>query len=390
MKDKATIPSLPIEIWQTILRYSIAVPVFFDPDFVGSFVLGTSFVDLSSTWNSEEVYWETERKRNKISRVCKRWKNYLTQFQHRFVRMEDIRRGTLQPEVLKHAIRISLNSRTDGGIFDQTWQCPMDYHDLSVEIITFAVVNRVLEEMILHVGALKHLVTVHSETGSESGTIPIMAISGPLRHLHPVQVPDSSSQNLFTSESLVSLTIDLPACFFANVEISPCRFPNLQTLRVLGTKGRGGTSIAASFVVPFLCQQAPGIKRLYIYEKQKEELLPYEIWDLCPHLEIIGISIMPGPPPPTSHPVSEFVFSYPLPRYQGQLETSFFPFWPHLKTITTDASWNPIVLICPVPWILRSQQLGIRFQDAHRVSWEEYSTKRDLSLDGESEWIIGP
>ncbi|KAG8750548.1 hypothetical protein FRC14_000404 [Serendipita sp. 396] len=391
MKGKANISYLPTEIWQMILRYAIAVPIFFDPDFVGSFVTETSFVDVLGDWHDDSAYWQSERERNEISRVCKRWNDYLAQFQHRFVRMEDIRQRTLQPEVLKYARRISINGNYSPvyDVAEQTWQCALDYDDLPVEIITFVRLNQMVKEMMFYVGALKHLATVCSEEEvDESGALPIMTISASLRHLHSVRIPKSSFQSFFTSSCLVSLTIDLPASFFVNVEIPHYHLPSLQTLRVTGATGRDGPSIAASFVVPFLRQRRPEIKRLYIYEREKRELLPYEIWDLCPHLEVIGISIMPGPRPPTSHPVSEFVVSTTSPRYQGQLERSFFPFWPDLKTITVDKCWNAVVLPCPAPWIARCQQLGIRLQDARGASWDEYSAKKNLKLDEKSEWII--
>ncbi|KAG8794483.1 hypothetical protein FRB91_010921 [Serendipita sp. 411] len=393
MKGKANISYLPTEIWQMILRYAIAVPIFFDPDVVGSFVTETSFIDRLGDWNYDSAYWESERERNGISRVCKRWNDYLAQFQHRFVRMEDIRKGRLQPGVLKYARRISINGTYSPAydVAEQTWQCALDYGDLPVEIITFVRLNQMVKEMMLNVGALKHLATVCSEEEvDESGALPITTISASLRHLHSVRIPKSSFQSFLTSSCLVSLTIDLPASFFANIEIPRYHLPSLQTLRVTGATGRDDPSIAASFVVPFLRQQRPEIKRLYIFEREKIELLPYEIWDLCPHLEVIGISIMPGPPPHTSHPVSEFVVSNTFPRSQRQLERSFFPSWPNLKTITIDKCWNTVVLPCPAPWIARCQQLGIRLQDARGVSWDEHSTKKNLKLDEKSEWIIRP
>ncbi|KAG8831947.1 hypothetical protein FRC20_008032, partial [Serendipita sp. 405] len=380
------ISSLPNEIWQIILRYTIAVPVFFDPDFVGSFVAVTSFIDGLGDWNCEKVYWEAERKRNEISRVCKSWKNYLAQFQHRFVRMNDVARGTLPPGALEHAIRISITT------VSPIWKYPLDYGDLRVEIITFSRVNQVTKEMMLHIGALKHLVTICSKGIDELGVlpIPITTINASLRHLQSVRIPVSGFQSFFTSVSLISLTIDLPPGFFDNAEIPRHHLPNLQTLRVTRFRERDSSSIASSFVVPFLRQQRPRIKRLYISEGVKEEILPYEIWELCPHLEVIGISIMPGPAPPTSHAVSELVVSERrrVFGFQGQLQSSSFPLWPHLKTITLDAIWTSTFLVCPFPWVSRCQQLGIRLQDARRVSWEEYSARENLELDGVSQWII--
>ncbi|PVF93996.1 hypothetical protein CPB86DRAFT_714178, partial [Serendipita vermifera] len=96
---------LPPEIWQTILRYSISVPVFLDPDAVeriSPWIVNQPDIE----WNDERSYWEAERTRNALQRTCRLWDVYLRRYEHRFVRMGDVAHGLGAAQHLKVAVRV--------------------------------------------------------------------------------------------------------------------------------------------------------------------------------------------------------------------------------------------------------------------------------------------
>jgi hypothetical protein len=93
---------LPIELWESILRYSISVPIFFDVDPTAT----NSLEEFMAYYRDEQPYWASERRRNKLRRVCSAWDIYLQQFDHRFVRLHDIIRGELSWSVIRKARRV--------------------------------------------------------------------------------------------------------------------------------------------------------------------------------------------------------------------------------------------------------------------------------------------
>ena len=117
------VSKLPVETWQTILRYVIFVPDFLDPDAYEGMLSTEMWTENNSPLNDERVYGRAERTRNRLRRVAKSWDRYLRRFEHRFVRMLDICCGTVLPEKLKNAVRISFGtydlngSRTDFQTF---------------------------------------------------------------------------------------------------------------------------------------------------------------------------------------------------------------------------------------------------------------------------------
>ncbi|PVF93214.1 hypothetical protein CPB86DRAFT_715915, partial [Serendipita vermifera] len=98
---------IPTEIWQTILRYAISVPVFLDPYAAENHSLAITW-SPPLDWNIEASYWAAERTRNSLQRVCCSWDDYLRSFEHRYVRMSDVVHDLVPPTCLTNAIRISL------------------------------------------------------------------------------------------------------------------------------------------------------------------------------------------------------------------------------------------------------------------------------------------
>ncbi|CAG7852878.1 SubName: Full=Uncharacterized protein {ECO:0000313/EMBL:CCA69310.1} [Serendipita indica DSM 11827] len=96
---------LPTEIWQTILRHAIFVPLFFDTDPLSSYGLAAlrGYYDMSG-------YWDSERTRNKLRRVCSSWNAYLQHFAHRFVALKDVVHNHVPIAALPLAYRIHMTA----------------------------------------------------------------------------------------------------------------------------------------------------------------------------------------------------------------------------------------------------------------------------------------
>jgi hypothetical protein len=99
--------SFSVELWQTILRYSIGVVDFLDPDAFEGVISHHLIINRASSTNNEQLYWSAEKTRNRLQLVSKSWDLYLRCFEHRFVRLLDIRHKTLGPETIEKAIRVS-------------------------------------------------------------------------------------------------------------------------------------------------------------------------------------------------------------------------------------------------------------------------------------------
>lgn len=93
---------VPVEIWQSILRYAIAVPVFFETDPIEM----CGFQDFINLYLDETKYWRAERVRNILRRVCADWNIYLKRYEHRYVRSLDVEQGHISLSAFAKAIRL--------------------------------------------------------------------------------------------------------------------------------------------------------------------------------------------------------------------------------------------------------------------------------------------
>jgi hypothetical protein len=111
MPNMDHISTLPVELWQKILRYSISVPDFLDPDeMVDRFPPRVIFIRGLS---SSRTYYKAETARNALRRVCRAWDEYLQKFAHRFLCIFDVVHGNVPIDYLKTAIRISMERHGD-------------------------------------------------------------------------------------------------------------------------------------------------------------------------------------------------------------------------------------------------------------------------------------
>ncbi|CCA72225.1 hypothetical protein PIIN_06160 [Serendipita indica DSM 11827] len=122
---------IPTEIWQKILRFAIYVPIFLEID--PATVHGAEAIPK---YCDDRQYWDTERDKNALQRVCFAWNVYLRRFQHRFVRLADVFHGFVPVESLCRAYRIYAGDCETGACvacwrvdINQEWNIPIHQSD---------------------------------------------------------------------------------------------------------------------------------------------------------------------------------------------------------------------------------------------------------------------
>ncbi|KIM24540.1 hypothetical protein M408DRAFT_27009 [Serendipita vermifera MAFF 305830] len=89
-----------VEIWHTILKYAISVPIFLDVEFIQARGI--------DQYSYQYPYWQAERIRNTLRRVCHAWSGFLKLYDHRFIRIDDVIHKRVPLTALPSAIRIDL------------------------------------------------------------------------------------------------------------------------------------------------------------------------------------------------------------------------------------------------------------------------------------------
>ncbi|KIM19650.1 hypothetical protein M408DRAFT_83250, partial [Serendipita vermifera MAFF 305830] len=94
----------PVEIWEKILKYAISVPLFFDSD-----PISNHGIERFSEYRFEADYWQSERIRNRLRRICKSWNVFLQAYQHRYVTVTDLYSGKVPLSALSVTVRLNLS-----------------------------------------------------------------------------------------------------------------------------------------------------------------------------------------------------------------------------------------------------------------------------------------
>ena len=94
-------PSLPAEIWQTVLENAIHVPIFLETHPITT----ETALDYAQMLDTGR-YWESERVRNALRRVCSSWNVFLKTFDHRYIQTDDVIHGFIPAQALRRAIRL--------------------------------------------------------------------------------------------------------------------------------------------------------------------------------------------------------------------------------------------------------------------------------------------
>ncbi|CCA69310.1 hypothetical protein PIIN_03209 [Serendipita indica DSM 11827] len=386
---------LPTEIWQTILRHAIFVPLFFDTDPLSSYGLAAlrGYYDMSG-------YWDSERTRNKLRRVCSSWNAYLQHFAHRFVALKDVVHNHVPIAALPLAYRIHMTackcfacinhglqntghlassvSRSDSKEpVDRSWRVEIleiDHHWLREDALLKILASKSHVRVYIRPLLIKVNKTIEHQSSSE-----LRLYSG-LPGTEICSVQNLSTLRLALDTSLVST-------------IPP--MPNLKHLSVIFTDREN--SRGRDLLINWLQQIGHQLLTLFWATGERVNYkLPIPIWSLCPSitsLQLPSDTLWSSPPP--THPITYLRLNLGPDRNENRSKCAYCDlFHPiltryagapiddivrcgNIKTISFDRSWSMMLFyfdegsdVACRYWWLRSH--GIRYVDADLLTFEDY------------------
>lgn len=357
---------LPAEIWQTILRYAIAVPVFFDSDALENWGLA----DFISRYQDEDAYWEAEKYRNAFRRVCFAWNIYLQQFNHRFIRMNDVLKDHIPISAISQAIRLENYAVPRNGS-DYSYACRILNKAISsspgpwsLEILDGAIPE--MNEVILQSNRISNLKCI---LGCDMHTI------GQARALLPTlmliladgRVTTLSMKHL-KSSMLTTLRID-------EVSLNACCTWDLPSLRHFSFRVDSLTPLDFTNMLRSI---GKNLITCMDNSRPTNAELPDEIWTLSPQLQHFKTSFIW--PTCSSLPTSLFSITIPIEivGWQEQPTLHRFPAIALLTAGITDVRfdwrWCPAVQydVRCLEYLLFGIDYGIFLRDEEGTSFQDF------------------
>jgi hypothetical protein len=388
---------LPLEIWQMILRYSISVPDFLDPN-VGDRV-PPWILYLQGHWNDPKQYWMSERTRNSLRRVCRSWETYLRLYAHRFVRMDDIIHGLVPAKYLKSAVRISLgdhgpsfcykcrpNQHPAGGTFQEATSKYSKYclqifpqvYPVKAQILDYGKFNSELIGPSILPSAFPELVTVRITSYIDTNLMIHFIESFPsLMHIlsQCFWTPDPVVQLKSTILTTLHLSLTGPGRSYENITSQDLDFPKIKNLRIWFPHRDESSGFKPRYWLDVLGLVGRNSRTLYL--NQQKVLCTHQgpcgdisgdIWTICPKVEHLHLSgqVTSSPPPP-GHPIHTLSIPYSIVRAAHPLY-NHVPDWPGLRTIQVDEVWNRPLLSSQLERI----EPSLRLEDITGESYPDY------------------
>lgn len=348
--------SLSVELWQAILRYSIGVADFFDPDAFEAVVAQHLISDTNSAKNNETEYWASEKARNRLQSVSKSWDSYLRPFEHRFVRMLDIWHGNVDPERLKRAIRVSFsryNCRCKPfcfpGISPSTgplpfrafcWNTLGQTGNMDMVIADLMQEEHRVAEFTFCLQQFRNVKTFIGTGCTYSGHFSLLLEQLPnIRHFYGKGywgTREHSKPSRLMSNNVV--TLSLHSRKGENYRSVEWNLPSLRYLRLKDDSEQPLSEFVISAVIPLLQGVGSQLRALYLYHRTEEPRrdVPKELWDWSPHLEILRTGMSLTFPPPFFHPIHTVV----LADEKQSKEIAELPEWPNLRKVKFDFPWS--------------------------------------------------
>jgi hypothetical protein len=382
---------VPTEIWQMILRYSISVPDFFDPP--------ETRQDQSPPWvlakrdcSDESNYYEAERMRNALQRVCRSWHEYLQQYSHRFVCLTDVAHGNVPVQYLQSAIRVSFGDHSP----DCCRRCKVEqlraflaphvtisYQKLCNFILDL---NHPLKAEIMgyeHSGYhyFYSFVSSHPLPGviciqATNPTIPsshinkILESLPSIRHIYANFSGFGNDLLSLRSSTLTSLSLTLNIIKPSSIWTDKFLYlPALRHLNIEGSSFHGPDDYDEPAWLLFVKILGKELRTLFLPREDRCRNIdvPGDIWSICPKLEdLFYLWGAPTTPPPEGHPIHTLGMSYILFRTSGLQEFDVLD-WPGLRAIRIDRSWDYWM----VNWDQRLTKSQMEWLDFFHISLED-------------------
>jgi len=329
------ISSLPVEVWQAILRYAVEVPYFLDPDAYEG-VLSSSRFPL----NDECAYWYTEKTRNRMQLVSKSWDSFLRPYEHRFIRMLDIRHGKVAPEKLETAIRVSFGDYnctcvglcSNSSFFDfiidalkQVGSMGAIVDMAKMPLFLWRLDPRLLENIKILVS------TPYSHKYRLDGLLRVLPS---LRHFHGTNYYGIEGRGLVLSNLVTSAFSIWPNQEYDSILFD---FPCLRHLRVDSLERTATVEFTKGAVLNILRVVGSQLLSLYLYHVPPGNETLEEVWELCPKMEnfFTKFSLVS---PPLSHPIHT-LYLHSVEQMEG---LDPLPEWPNLRTIGFRCKWSEV------------------------------------------------
>lgn len=335
---------LSVELWQTILRYAIGVTDFLDPDAFEGVIEEHLIVDTASLKNDEAAYWAAEKVRNRLQTVCKSWDAYLRHFEHRFVRMLDIRHRKVDIQKLEVALRVCFGGqhcwcnevcrssstgfqkfcsetfqmveptrmviadlKTDFWFISDLIKIPQNFDRVQVLITPNCGFTYSFAKTLQKFGGLRHFYGKGYRGTQERGVL------GPMTAKNLVTL----SMHTRTGRDYMNIVWDLP---------------RLRHLRLKADSSQEVSDFVDKSAMPILRVIGTQLVSLYFYHQYVDYDIPRELWMLCPNLERLHTGMSLVYHPPYFHPIHTLV----LARDTGLHLFPELPEWPNLQRVVVD------------------------------------------------------
>lgn len=368
---------IPPELWQKILRHAIFVPLFFDTDPVTSYGLASL-----PNYENTSAYWESERTRNNLRRVCSTWDAYLQRFAHRLVNLDDVIHNRAPITALPLAYRIHI-------LMCKCLECVNDPQE-KLSLIQQISGSDPPYNQPWRVKILK----IDGYWLRENAFLTLLASRSRVRvYIRPRAAPINSIieqqpssdlrlyRGLLVSEilcvqSLSTLRLALDASRISCIPL----MPNLRHLSVILING--AESVGCGLVVDWL--QTGGNQLFTLFWSVIERVnytLSTPIWSLCPYITSLQLpcDTLWSFPPPT-HPITHFRLN--LGFKSNEERSNWAPIddiirCETINTVSFDLPWSMALyyfgdkedVACRYRWL---KSHGIRYIDTNWLTFEEY------------------
>ncbi|KIM23374.1 hypothetical protein M408DRAFT_27937 [Serendipita vermifera MAFF 305830] len=368
--------SLSVEVWQLILRHAIFVPDFLDPDSFEGDLKRHGFGDECRHKEDQRVYWEAERTRKRLGRVCKSWRGYLSLFEHRFVRMSDIWHHRIEKTAILRATRINVAAfqcacaEVCNGIPELSSrfsrfcaEIVRESRNLPVEILQGF--DESAQEVwdaqdFEFLGRLQVVLSLINK----NNRIPLMSQIPTLRNFWPgVSIYSEYPKKHLVFKSLVTLL------YMASSTTSAASLDwDLPSLRHLSIGYHGSVKpeeFTSCILLPMLRLVGRQLRSLYIDNLGGIHEPVVDLWGLCPRVEKIDPGTRVHIPPPPNHPVH--TLSIHSQYFSVDLE------WPNLRRIIFQSPWMWIpteVIDMLVRWSESKKMCTWSLEDGQGEYWD--------------------
>lgn len=271
----------PVELWQTILRYSISVPVFLEANPLDR----CGFRATTRCFHEESAYWTAERHRNILRRVCSNWNLYLRQFNHRFVRSEDIEAGHVPVFAIRQAIRINFatfGSSLRGSIGELTSsdQAGNEIREIwRLEILHCEDLDVV--EFLSEVGEIPNLRCIFDAD---------IDFEGIAAWVPTLQFVDGLPKK-FRSKSFLRFSELTTLCVLmgSTSDLLGCSFPSLKHFSIYYGQD---VDVKPQDLIALLGVTGKNLVTFLDNSTLLDQFLPDEVWSLCPKVQMFQTGFM--------------------------------------------------------------------------------------------------